>query len=118
MYVPGKDLGQFNRISFPSSYSDAVAPAGHAAILAEITFRDGDPVASLTDEQLVEHVVSGLCRMGILSSPEAVVYSHVDREPFAYVIYDWTTCTTSGSFGTMWKAAGLISWGGLPGSST
>jgi len=88
MYVPGKDLGQFNRISFPSSYSDAVAPAGHAAILAEITFRDGDPVASLTDEQLVEHVVSGLCRMGILSSPEAVVYSHVDREPFAYVIYD------------------------------
>jgi protoporphyrinogen oxidase len=88
MYIPEKDLGQFNRISFPSNYSNAVAPAGHAAILAEITFRSGDPVAAWTDRQLVDHVVSGLCRMGILKSPEAVVYSRVDREPYAYVIYD------------------------------
>jgi len=33
-------------------------------------------------------VVSGLSRMGILASPDAVVYSRVDREPYAYVIYD------------------------------
>jgi protoporphyrinogen oxidase len=88
MYIPEKGLGQFNRISFPSNYSDAVAPDGHASILAEITFREGDPVASLTDHQLVDHVVSGLSRMGILASPDAVVYSRVDRAPYAYVIYD------------------------------
>ncbi|MDD1660572.1 MAG: FAD-dependent oxidoreductase, partial [Methanomicrobiales archaeon] len=88
MYVPEKDLGQFNRISFPSNYSDAVAPEGHASILSEITFREGDPVASMTGRQLVDHVVAGLCRMGILPSPDAVVYSRVEREPYAYVIYD------------------------------
>ncbi|MDD1655882.1 MAG: FAD-dependent oxidoreductase, partial [Methanomicrobiales archaeon] len=88
MYIPEKDLGQFNRISFPSSYSDAVAPEGHASLLAEITYREGDAVASMTDSALVGHVVSGLCRMGILPSPDAVVYSRVEREPFAYVIYD------------------------------
>jgi len=88
MYVPEKDLGQFNRISFPSNYSDAVAPEGHASILAEITYREGDPVASMTDRELVDHVVSGLCRMGILPSPDTVVYSRVEREPYAYVIYD------------------------------
>jgi protoporphyrinogen oxidase len=88
MYVPEKELGHFNRISFPSNYSDAVAPEGHASILAEITFRDGDPVASMTDRELVDHVVSGLCRMGVLPSPDAVMYSRVEREPYAYVIYD------------------------------
>ena len=88
MYIPEKDLGQFNRVSFPSNYSDAVAPPGHASILAEITFREEDPVASWTDRRLVDHVVEWLCRMGIMKSAEGVVYSRVDREPFAYIIYD------------------------------
>ncbi len=88
LYVPQKELGMFNRISFPSNYSDAVAPAGQSSVLAEITFNEGDDVSRMTDEKIISHTVKGLAAMDILESPEDVVYAAVKRQDYAYVVYD------------------------------
>lgn len=88
LYVPDPATGLFNRISFPSNYSTMVAPDGHASILAEITYNDGDAVSRMTDDEVIEHTVSSLIAAGIIPSRDSVVYTGVAREQFAYVVYD------------------------------
>ncbi|HVP25092.1 MAG TPA: FAD-dependent oxidoreductase [Methanomicrobiales archaeon] len=88
VYIPSPEVGLFNRISFPSNYSTAVAPPGHSSILAEITCTRGDPFFSAPDREIVSHILGGLSKMGVLEDPRQVVYSAVARSPFAYVVYD------------------------------
>jgi len=87
LYVPQKELGMFNRISFPSNYSTEVAPDGCGSILAEITYNDGDAVSTMEDDELIRHTVEGLTKMGLISSSK-VVHASVFRQKFAYVVYD------------------------------
>ncbi|MBN1431781.1 MAG: FAD-dependent oxidoreductase [Methanomicrobiaceae archaeon] len=88
LYIPQKEAGRFNRISFPSNYSTEVAPEDCSSVLAEITFNDGDEVSKMTDDEIAEHCVDGLCEMGIIPSKEKVVYTTVERFEYAYVVYD------------------------------
>jgi protoporphyrinogen oxidase len=88
MYVPDKDLGLFNRISFPSNYSPDVAPAGHSSILAEITYHEGDDVSRMTDQKIIDHVIKSLINMNIVKDREDIVYTALERQTYAYVIYD------------------------------
>jgi protoporphyrinogen oxidase len=88
VYVPSPEIGLFNRVSFPSNYSPSVAPPGHSSILAEITCTREDPLFSAPDGKMIEHVIEGLSKMGILEDPGRVVYSAVERSPYAYVVYD------------------------------
>lgn len=87
LYLPDPALGKTNRISFPSSYSRHVAPDGCSAILSEITHQPGDDVAQITDAALIEEVTATLETMKILTRDQ-IVYSSVERQPFAYVVYD------------------------------
>jgi protoporphyrinogen oxidase len=87
MYIPDKGLGKTNRLSFPSNFSCRVAPDGCSAILAEITHQPGDEVSSITDEDLIREVVQMLKTMEICT-PDQVVFTSVERHPFAYVVYD------------------------------
>ncbi len=88
VYIPDPATGLFNRISFPSNYSSQVTPPGHSSILAEITFRAGDEVDRMDRDSIRSHVIQSLVSMGILSSPGDVVFSAVERQKYAYVIYD------------------------------
>ncbi|HJJ99050.1 MAG TPA: FAD-dependent oxidoreductase [Methanocorpusculum sp.] len=88
MYVPENEWGMFNRLSFPSNFSHHVAPEGYAAVLAEITYNEGDDVSKMTDEELAAHTIDGLVRMGLLPSAADVVHTAVDHFKFAYVVYD------------------------------
>lgn len=87
VYLPGPELGYANRVSFPSNYSEVTAPDGCGSVLAECTYRPGDPVAEMEDDALVDHVVDRLEAMGVLSADDVVV-TGVARQPFAYVVYD------------------------------
>lgn len=87
MYIPEKELGLFNRISFPSNYSPHVAPQGHSSILVEITYREGDEASAMQDKDIIDHVVRALEKMKIIIRDD-VVYSSVMRQKYAYVIYD------------------------------
>ncbi|TAJ44742.1 protoporphyrinogen/coproporphyrinogen oxidase [Methanofollis fontis] len=88
VYVPSEEIGEFNRISFPSGYSDTNAPAGCTSVLAEITYREGDPAETMSDQALIDHTIQGLIRMGVLGDQEEVVHTAVERQQYAYVIYD------------------------------
>ncbi|HII99547.1 MAG TPA: NAD(P)-binding protein [Methanoregula sp.] len=87
MYIPDKTLGKANRISFPSHFSNNAAPEGCSSVLAEITHQPGDEISSLTDQELISEVVGMLEQMGICTK-ERIVYTSVQRQPFAYVVYD------------------------------
>ena len=87
LYVPDPAVGRTNRISFPSGYSRHSAPDGCSAILAEITHQPGDDVADMTDDELISEVVDMLQSMQILHNDQ-IVCSSVERQPYAYVVYD------------------------------
>ncbi len=87
LYVPDPAVGKANRISFPSHYSREVAPPGCSSVLAEITHQPGDEVASMTDAELIREVTDMLGSMRLVDK-DLVVYSSVERQPFAYVVYD------------------------------
>jgi protoporphyrinogen oxidase len=87
LYVPDPAVGRTNRISFPSGYSRNTAPDGCGAILAEITHQPGDEVSRMSDEDLISEVTAMLDKMHILKKDQ-IVYSSVERQPFAYVVYD------------------------------
>lgn len=86
-YFPSPEDGWFNRISFPSNFSDRVAPAGNSSAVAEMTCDPGDAVWSSADEALVDHVVAHADRMGIFRGSEVRV-SRVARTRYAYVVFD------------------------------
>lgn len=88
MYVPEEQWGAFNRLSFPSNFSSKVAPAGCSAVLAEITYNEGDDISKMSDEEIIAHTVDGLVRMGIIPSGDNIVHTAVDHFKFAYVVYD------------------------------
>ena len=87
VYFPGPADGWFNRISFPSNFSDRAAPAGASSAVAEITCNAGDDVWSAPDSALVEHVVERADALGVLRRDE-VVASRVARTRHAYVVFD------------------------------
>jgi protoporphyrinogen oxidase len=87
MYIPDKALGRTNRVSFPSNFSRHAAPEGCSSVLAEITCQPGDEVAGLPDDDLVREVTGMLASMHVCT-PDKVVFSSVERQPFAYVVYD------------------------------
>jgi protoporphyrinogen oxidase len=87
MYIPDNRLGKTNRLSFPSNFSRHSAPEGCSAVLAEITYQPGDEVSCIPDQELIDEVLRMLESMGICT-PDQVVFTSVERQPFAYVVYD------------------------------
>lgn len=87
LYFPRPEEGLFNRVSFPSNFSDRSAPPGMSSAMAEITCDFRDDVWSRPDEALIEHVVDKLVGFGMLRR-EDVVASRVGRTRYAYVVFD------------------------------
>jgi protoporphyrinogen oxidase len=84
LYVPEHDY-LFHRLSWPRAYSPEAAPAGSTAITVEITTNAGDGVHEMSDEQLYDHCIAGLARMGLLD-PERIEFRAVCRTRYAYVL--------------------------------
>ena len=87
VYFPTPEDGRFNRISFPSNFSDHVAPAGASSAMAEITCDAGDEVWSSPDDALVEHVVERADHLGVFRRSD-VGFTRVARTRYAYVVFD------------------------------
>lgn len=87
VYFPTPEDGWFNRISFPSNFSDRAAPAGASSAVAEMTCNAGDALWSSTDDALVDHVVTHADRIGLFRRSE-VLLSQVERTRYAYVVFD------------------------------
>ncbi len=88
LYVPDRKSGLFNRVSFPSNYSAEVAPPGYSSILVEITYHEGDEVSVMPDGDIINHAITSLKDMKIIREKDEVVYTALEKQKFAYVIYD------------------------------
>ena len=87
VYFPTPEDGRFNRISFPSNFSDHVAPSGASSAMAEITCDAGDEVWSSPDDALIEHVVERADHLNVFRRSD-VAFSRVARTRYAYVVFD------------------------------
>lgn len=87
VYFPSPEDGWFNRVSFPSNFSDRVAPPGCSSAVAEITCDVGDSVWSSPDADLVEHVIAKLDALDVIDRRD-VARSRVARTRHAYVVFD------------------------------
>lgn len=85
LYVPDERF-LFNRISFPHVFSPENAPEGHYLIQAEITTAPGESPAS--EDVMIKQLVEFCLEMGILDSPDQVVYRNNTFFSHAYVVYD------------------------------
>ena len=86
IYIPDKDV-LTHRVSFPSNYSPYVAPEGKSSVLAEITYREGDRISKMKDEEIIEKTIEDLDRLGIINK-EDVLLTTIHRFKYAYVICD------------------------------
>ncbi len=89
VYVPDPSVS-FHRVCFNNAFSPSMAPSGCASIQCEITTNPGDGVFEATDEALCERVRRELVGLGILREDDAILESMVQREKYAYVVYDLT----------------------------
>ena len=86
LYIPDKDI-KTHRVSFPSNYSDYVAPNGKSSVLAEITCSEDEEIWNRKDDNIANEVIDDLHRLKIIDK-NTVCYSKVKRSKYAYVIYD------------------------------
>lgn len=76
----------FFRVSFPSKFAPANAPAGHSSVSCEIAYSRRKP---LDEHLLVERTVDALRRSGILKDSDRIVVEDQIDIPFAYVVFDF-----------------------------
>ena len=86
LYIPDADC-LAHRVAFPSNYSKTVAPEGKSAVLAEITYNNGDSIYRLSDEEIITRTIGELHKKGIIDK-NTVCFSRAKRIKYAYVISD------------------------------
>jgi protoporphyrinogen oxidase len=82
IYVP-EDRFPFYRVGNYAAFSEGMAPSGAANLYVELVGREVPNLA-----ELWPRVLAGLEEMGIIESPEAVVFHRLRHLSHAYVIYD------------------------------
>ncbi|MBR9682058.1 MAG: NAD(P)-binding protein [Candidatus Aenigmarchaeota archaeon] len=85
-YIHEEDV-KFNRLIFLSNYSPNVTPENKSSIAVEFTCNFNDEMWNKSDDEIINHVLSGLERKGIVNA-EDICYSKVVKSKYAYVIYD------------------------------
>jgi len=84
IYLPFKEQGPTNRVTYYSNYSKFNAPKGHGCFLAEVTHRGQQ---RHDDKQWLQSVAKGLENAGILRQEQIVLLEACNNE-FAYIDQD------------------------------
>ncbi len=74
----------FFRLSYPSNFTEGLAPKGTSSVQAEVSYIGKQPDSA----QLLKTVKNDLVRVGILSEDMEIVYEKIVFLPYAYVIYN------------------------------
>jgi protoporphyrinogen oxidase len=87
LYIPDKDI-IFHRLSKLNFLGDAYkTPGAGSTLMAEVTFRPGSYLSSLSESEVVSRTLDGLERLGFVDRAN-VTDTAVRTEKYAYVIYD------------------------------
>jgi protoporphyrinogen oxidase len=87
LYIPD-EREIFNRVSFPSNYSNKVSPFGKSSILAEITCFGENSIWNMEDSEIMKIVINQLDGINIIEK-NTVSFCELRRLKYAYVIYDF-----------------------------
>ena len=85
--VADKDI-LFHRISKLDFLVPEEDRDGTTRIMAEVTYRAGDRISRLSDQEMLHQVVEDLARLGFIEGREVVRAQDMFRQQYAYVIYD------------------------------
>ena len=87
VYIPDSDF-LVNRISYPGVFSPNNLPSeDHLLIQSEITVTESGSAWFMTDDELIEHVMTGLKARNLLESSDSPIFQYVERIKDAYVVY-------------------------------
>jgi len=78
----------FHRLSKIDFLGDNYKHPEGITYLAEVTFREGDQISIMSDEELLNKVIIGLEKIGFIDDSKDINFSEVKRFKYAYVIYD------------------------------
>lgn len=78
----------FSRVSFPRNMSRRVVPEGMSSIQAEVYFSKKYRPLTASPDSLVDPVVDGLTRAGVLRPDDRIVLRHTLTIPYANIIFD------------------------------
>jgi len=107
IYLPFPEQGPTNRATYYSNYSKFNAPEGHGCFLAEVTHR-GDLRAD--DPQLLQDVVDGLDRAGVLRKEQVMLLEACNNE-FAYIDQDLQFQARVGRVRKWFDESGYLTFG-------
>ncbi len=82
VYLPDRDV-EFHRISFPTNFSDSVAPPNTSSILVEYSESD---TRTISRKDLIERTIATLIKLNILEPEDLVLCSNSFVIDPAYVI--------------------------------
>jgi len=78
----------FHRLTKLNFLSPPETGDGSTSLLLEMTYRPGDPIDRLGDDELTDRAVADLRRTGLIGADEEILAAELRREEFAYVICD------------------------------
>jgi protoporphyrinogen oxidase len=107
MYFYDEDI-PFFRISFPSKFAAANAPAGHGSISCEIAYSRRKP---LEEAGLVDRVIKSLRDTEILRDDDSIVLTDQMDIPYAYVVYDFERTKSLETIHAWMRSVGLYPCG-------
>ena len=88
VYFPEKEF-LFHRISFPHNFSEHCVPKNSVLINIEITVNKGDGFYEKNDTFYYKHCISKLKKIGFLKTKKNIIYKHIERTEYAYVVRDF-----------------------------
>lgn len=86
LYIPDRKILP-HRVSFPSNYSQHVAPAGMSSVMAEITCKIEDTLWKKKDKEIAKRVINDLHNLKVIDKQD-VCFALTRRAEYAYVITD------------------------------
>ncbi len=84
VYLPQRDQGPANRVTYMSNYSPGNAPVGRTSLMMEVTHPGGAPFPGAGLER---EVVEGLVRSGLVRREE-ILFTDRSAVRHAYIVYD------------------------------
>lgn len=85
LYIPDS-VCISHRVSFPSNYSDMVAPYSKSSVLAEITYNE-HCIIQLTDEEIIKNITDYLHQNKLINKDD-IEYTNVKHIKYGYVVND------------------------------
>jgi len=78
----------FHRVSKLDFMGGVYHLENSSTIMAEVTFREGDLISKMTKQEIIEHCIHDLAKIGFIKEKKSIRFTDIKKEKYAYVIYD------------------------------